>query len=76
MNIGPQARTVVCSDEAEEVLKKEIEGNKGLYLLYQRLEWILSRAPTRGRKLDYPNREFWLYELIPNRDDLPTIQAV
>jgi len=45
MNIGPQARTVICSDHAEEILKKEIENNPGLDLLYQRLEWILSRAP-------------------------------
>jgi len=61
MNIGPQARTVICSDDAEEILKKEIENNPGLDLLYQRLEWILSRAPYRGMKLDYPEHDFLLY---------------
>ena len=76
MSLGPQARTIVYSPEAEEVLKSEIEGNKSLELLYQGLEWTLSRSPFRGIELNYQNHNFWLYELVPNRDDLPTIQVV
>lgn len=76
MSHSSQARTIVYSSEAEEVLMSEIEGNKGLELLYQGLEWTLSRSPFRGRKLNLQNHDFWLYELVPNRDDLPIIQAV
>lgn len=75
-NFSWQFRTVVCQPEAEEVLNNEIKGNQGLELLYQDLEWTLSRSPFRGIELKYPDHDFWLYELASNRSDLPTIQAV
>lgn len=70
------AKTIVCSDEAEKVLSREIDKNAVLENLFQRIEWVLSRQPCRGLKLEYEHYEYWLYELKPNRSDLPTIRAV
>lgn len=69
-------RTVVCSDEAEEVLRGKIEDNEDLTLLYRRLEWALSRNPEIGRNLNYKDYDYWLYEPDRNNPDLPTLQAV
>lgn len=43
-------RTVVCSDEAEQVLRGKIEDNEELSLLYRRVEWALSRKPTNWQE--------------------------